>query len=150
MIISLHDAATGNTVTVIVDHSNFSCNKVYLDSETAGGSICIGQSIFEAGAGSRGNNVTLIGCYFYGNKALSGGGLSFSPAPQEVSNSYLVSLSLVNCVFESSVATLGSALHFLRFELVSKGNLLPVIFKGINVTSNSVITNYYYESSTGT
>ena len=55
---------------------------------------------------------------------------------------HLVSLFLINCVFESNVtvATLGSALHFLRFELVSKGNL-PVILKGINITNNSVITN---------
>ena len=47
-----------------------------LDLEAAGDGIRIGQSIFDAGAGSRGNNVTLLGCHFYGNKALSGGGLS--------------------------------------------------------------------------
>ena len=55
MIISLHDAATGNTV--IVDHSNFTCNEVFRVSRQTVGKLNIDST---SSWGGHGAGVTVV------------------------------------------------------------------------------------------
>ena len=136
MLTAFEDTASGNSVTV--SGTRFVENSVFSDANTAGGGMRIGHLVFGEGTGSTGNVITLEGCNFTRNYALSGGGLSFSPARQQATAEKLVSLSLTECHFQDNFAKLGLALHLLRFGLIPDGSIAPVVLVNISVRGSHI------------
>ena len=136
LYVDFHDTATGNSISVI--DSRFENNSVLPDVETAGGGMRVGHFVFGDGASIKGNVVTVERCNFTSNSAVSGGGLSFSPSGQWVTNGELANVTITDCYFVNNSARLGLALQIMRFGLIA--GLVP----NVVITNIFIVGSYLY------
>ena len=137
LFVEFHDTATGNTFGVF--DSEFVDNSLLSRVNTAGGGMRIGHYVFGSGVVDKGNAVVVENCNFSSNSGVSGGGLSFSPAGQQTSGE-LASLSLTNCLFFNNSASLGLAIHLMRFALTA-GGVPQVTITNLVIQGSTVITS---------
>ena len=143
MFVELHDLVWGNNI--IVEGTLFVNNWCpYTISEgTGGGGMRVGLYVFEQGAEhpsiSTRNTVALVNCTFSNNSALHGGGLSVSPALQNVSSlEYVANVDLILVNFDQNTAKVGSALDLDRFGDILVGLMIRVNVSACIFRNNSI------------
>ena len=114
LFVEFQDNATGNAI--VVAGTVFQDNAVFPYVDTAGGAVRIAHYVFN---GVGGNDIRLEACNFTNNSAISGGGISFSPAGLQFSTGQLAKVTLTDCSYWNNSARLGLALHLLQFGLIA-------------------------------
>ena len=130
LLTSFIDVSLNNSL--LVTHTVFHNNSCLSRSEhrngssgTGGGGMRIGQNVFNSKSYNlNGNQVLIRQCNFTMNQAVSGGGLSISPAKQFYG--YYKELTTVNIsrsLFRENTAMTGAALEVTLFPFTVRGGL---------------------------
>ena len=115
LFVEFEDTATGNDFSVF--DSAFEGNSLLSGIQTSGGGLRIGHYVYANGVIPKGNAIVVENCSFSSNTGVSGGALSYSAAGQKTSDE-LSSLSITDCVFVNNSATIGLAIHIMKFSLM--------------------------------
>ena len=105
---------------------------------TGGGGMRIGHNILQTlNLRSPGNRVTLNRSHFDGNHALSGGGVSVSPALQLYSKYLqLITVNITLSTFTHNTARIGFAIEVTLFPIFVRGGVPRVYISYCNFTTN--------------
>lgn len=150
LLIELLDNAYGNHIAVRNTHfcSNFCPFTTF--SRSAGGGIRFSHYVYGLDGplpitASR-NELTIDNCIFFDNIALYGGGISVSWALQNALPDQVVSIHILESLFQTNYAKLGVAVHVDQFRAISHGFMATVWIENSNFTSNS---DQYYKFKAG-
>ena len=139
LFVEFHDNTSGNVITI---ESSVMVNNYCPftpKAGTGGGGMRLGHYVFRGNVDlmSVSNYITITDCTFSNNAALNGGGLSISPAVQNVELNQVANVSINQSNFTNNVARLGAALHVSRFAMIPDGNILNVMVQHCTFESNS-------------
>ena len=99
------------------------------------------QIAFSSSYGTN-NSIAIEGCYFTGNDAFFGGGMSIYSSFKATKDDYhLNKVKITNCIWSENTATSGAAVdvsqHFID-DLTNKKNLINPVFKDCSFRENTI------------
>ena len=143
IMVEFQDDARGNNITF--NNCVFMDNKCRftLDSGTGGGGMRLGHYVLgHANYYDKPiltNTISLKHCKFRGNSAMYGGGLSLSPALEDINEKFgkPTRVEIDDVIFDGNIARLGSAVHIYRAPFGTKGVMLIVTIQNAQFLNNS-------------
>ena len=143
LYVAFEDNSIGNEVKIErAIFENNECNQPHTFG--AGGGMRI-TSLLDFGSNSdtpfwqkslKGNSISIVTSHFVHNRALRGGGLSFSPAYQR--SKLATSLKIMNCTFRENIGRTGAAIQLKFRPIYFTGIIKPVSIENSTIQNNTI------------
>ena len=146
LLVELHDSVHSNTITVSNCEFKHNFCPFKRDRGTAGAAIRLAHYVYGLEGDTlpttaKSNVILINNSKFLNNTSLYGAGVSVSWALQNALVDQLVKIRILNSLFQSNMAKLGSAIHVDQFWMISQG-LEPVVWIENAVFDNN--TDQYF------